>query len=107
MPETKPPAKEMPPEKKSLAAALASGTLSGTDFRATLSGLYPVTQIPPQPNEPERRAFHAAAPDAVARYWSTSIDGGLTEGEAERRLARLGPNKLTEKPGPTLRSEER
>ena len=38
----------------------------------------------------------------MARYWSTSIDAGLSSGEAERRLARLGPNKLAEGEGPKL-----
>jgi magnesium-transporting ATPase (P-type) len=87
------------PAARSLASALAAG---GTDHRASLSGLHVFTHLPPQPNEPERRAFHAADADGVARYWSPSVEAGLAAGEAERRLARLGPNKLDEQAGATL-----
>src|SRR5687767_7074275 len=90
------------PEKKSLTASLAASAVRSTDHFASLSGLHVITQIPPVPNEPERRAFHAAPPEDVARYWSTSLDAGLTTAEAERRLTRLGPNKLTESPPPPL-----
>jgi Ca2+-transporting ATPase len=90
------------PDKKTLTASLAAAAVRSTDHRASLSGLHVITQIPAQPNEPERRAFHAASPEDVERYWSTSIEAGLTSGEAERRLVRLGPNKLAEAESPAL-----
>jgi P-type Ca2+ transporter type 2C len=68
----------------------------------TLSGLHAATRIPAQPNDPERRAFHAADAASVERYWASSIDLGLMDDEAEKRLARLGPNKLAEPSPPSL-----
>jgi len=83
-------------------AAQAAGRRSSTDSLQSLSGVHVVTRIPAQPDDPERRAFHAADPDAVSRYWSTSLDGGLSASEAARRLQRLGPNKLAESTPPSL-----
>ena len=42
--------------------------------------------------------------NAVTRSFAcaTSLEAGLSQTEADRRLTRLGPNKLDEKPGPTL-----
>ena len=71
----------------------------------TLSQVMPAYmggKVPPMPGNPQRRAFHAAPPPVVAAYWSTTIDAGLTAAEAEKRLTRLGPNKLEEEPPPTL-----
>src|SRR5688572_70718 len=58
--------------------------------------------IPAIPNSPNRRAWHSANGRDVARYWVTSLDAGLDGTEADKRLERLGPNKLTEKPPPSL-----
>ena len=73
---------------------------------ATLSGLHVLVQIPAQPGaphgRPERRAFHAADADTVCKYWSTAPAVGLRQAEAERRLSRLGPNKLPVAEGPSL-----
>jgi P-type Ca2+ transporter type 2C len=72
---------------------------------ATLSQIMPAYAagaVPPLPGNPRRRAFHAAPPAVVATYWASSLDAGLTRQEAEKRLTRLGPNKLAEEPPPTL-----
>ncbi len=82
--------------------ALSTGAADAADFRASLSGLHTVTKIPAVPSQPDRRAFHGADADSVARYWSTSVESGLGTTEAARRLARLGPNKLAEAAGPPL-----
>ncbi len=58
--------------------------------------------VPPIPSDPERKAFHAASPEAAAVYWQSSTEAGLTVAEAEKRLERLGPNKLAEKEPPSL-----
>jgi Ca2+-transporting ATPase len=64
--------------------------------------LHPGTGVPTQPMNPERRAFHAATVEAVAKYWPSSLQQGLTTAEAEKRLARLGKNKLAEKAPPSI-----
>src|SRR5262245_35796991 len=112
MPEPKSPppgrttSQERPPISPSaLARAASSSSLPGSAATAdpvTLSGLHVVVRIPPQPGaagRPERRAFHAADIDTVCRYWSTTAETGLSQTEAERRLSRLGPNKLPEAEG--------
>jgi len=58
--------------------------------------------VPTLPEAPSRRAFHAASPEAIAAYWSTSLDFGLTPEEASRRLSTFGPNVLEEPPAPGL-----
>src|SRR5262249_49537156 len=83
-------------------AAQAAGRRSSTDSLQSLSGVHVVTRIPAQPDDPERRAFHAADPAAVSRYCSTSLDGGLSARDAARGRPRLGPNKLAESPPPSL-----
>ena len=60
--------------------------------------------IPAIPNSPNRRAWHATTGEGAAQYWVTNLDTGLDALEAEKRLLRLGPNKLSEKPGPTFLS---
>ena len=42
---------------------------------------------------------HAASADEAARALSTDLSSGLTSAEAERRLARYGPNALPEAQG--------
>src|SRR5262249_41789292 len=37
--------------------------------------------VPPMPGHPDRKAFHAAAPDAAAAYWQSSPEAGLTQAE--------------------------
>jgi P-type Ca2+ transporter type 2C len=95
-----------PAKEASLVTSLAHGAApartSGTDAVASLSGIHTVTKIPSIPSQPDRRAFHGAPGADVARYWSTSIEAGLSTAEAERRLARLGPNRLPEAEGPSL-----
>jgi Ca2+-transporting ATPase len=60
--------------------------------------------VPGQPSNPARRAFHAVPPEQVAKYWWSDINKGLDPDEAQKRLSRLGPNKLAEKPPPSLLS---
>ncbi|HMK08389.1 MAG TPA: cation-translocating P-type ATPase [Anaerolineales bacterium] len=48
------------------------------------------------------RAWHATELNAVAAALGTSPDSGLTQAEAERRLAEHGPNELKEAPRPTF-----
>lgn len=43
-----------------------------------------------------------ASPEVVAAELGTSLDNGLSDDEAERRLARDGPNELEEAPPPTF-----
>ena len=66
------------------------------------SGSAALRGIPSLPSHPNRRAFHSTSPEAVAQYWVTSLVEGLPSIEAQNRLQRLGENKLTEKPGPSL-----
>src|SRR5204862_55157 len=58
--------------------------------------------LPAQPANPTRRAFHAAQPDAIARYWRSSLDEGLSADEVASRLRKLGPNRLAEAEPPSL-----
>jgi P-type Ca2+ transporter type 2C len=58
--------------------------------------------VPPQPANPKRRAFHAASPSDCAKYWWSSVDKGLDQAEADKRLVELGPNQLAEKKPPSL-----
>jgi Ca2+-transporting ATPase len=90
------------PTEKPLSPAALAALVGPTDYRASISGLHQMVRIPASPDQPERRSFHAADGDTVCRYWSTSVDAGLKSDEAERRLARLGPNKLPEAQAPTL-----
>jgi Ca2+-transporting ATPase len=46
--------------------------------------------------------WHALGTDEVVRRLGTSEQAGLTSAEAGQRLARHGPNQLTEKPRPTI-----
>jgi Ca2+-transporting ATPase len=48
----------------------------------------------------DRHAWHAAEIDAVAEALGTSPENGLSQVEAERRLAEHGPNELREAPRP-------
>ena len=48
----------------------------------------------------EQRTYHAMAIDAVAGELQSDPERGLTADEAGKRLARDGPNELTEKPRP-------
>ena len=82
--------------------AAQAATRRSTDSLQSLSGVHVITRIPAQPDDPDRRAFHAADADAVARYWSTSLEHGLSVEEALRRFARLGPNKLDEGKPPSI-----
>jgi Ca2+-transporting ATPase len=71
----------------------------------TLSAIIPASvagMVPPEPGNPQRRAFYAVAPAAAAAYWGSSLADGLSRDEAEKRLSRLGPNKLAEEPPPSL-----
>src|SRR5262245_57248419 len=51
--------------------------------------------IPARADGAPRLAWHAAPPEEAAAYWEAGIDG-LTDDEARVRLARVGPNRLTE-----------
>jgi P-type Ca2+ transporter type 2C len=94
---TQPGAPASPAKLAAQAAARPS-----TDSLQSLSGVHVITRIPAQPDDPDRRAFHAADSAAVARYWSTSLEQGLSVDEALRRFARLGPNKLDEGQPPSI-----
>ncbi len=58
--------------------------------------------VPGQPASPHRRAFHSVPPAQVAKYWWSDLGQGLTADEAQKRLLRLGPNKLAEKAPPSI-----
>jgi len=47
-------------------------------------------------------AAHTASVEEVARALSTEVATGLSEAEAQRRLARYGPNALPEPPGRSI-----
>jgi hypothetical protein len=71
----------------------------------TLSAIVPASvagMVPPEQGNPQRHAFYAVAPAAAAAYWGSSLADGLSGDEAEKRLARLGPNKLAEPRPPSL-----
>ena len=46
--------------------------------------------------------WYSCSPDALAKGLQTSIDGGLSEYEAQQRLEREGPNELPEAQPPSL-----
>jgi Ca2+-transporting ATPase len=46
----------------------------------------------------DRAQWHALAPEALAGELGASLEAGLSEAEAARRLAALGPNELPEAP---------
>src|SRR5688572_24121992 len=71
---------------------------------ATIDPSKPQAVIPPIPNKENRRAWHAVNGAKVAEYWVSNLDMGLDLDEADKRLARLGPNKLAEKEQPSLLS---
>ncbi len=48
------------------------------------------------------RDSHALAAEEVVRQLGVAVDSGLTEAEAERRLAQFGPNALLARPRATL-----
>jgi Ca2+-transporting ATPase len=53
----------------------------------------------PGPSEgAPRLAWHHASREAVAEYWETDLERGLSVEVAAERLAKLGPNKLPEQP---------
>src|SRR3972149_4099777 len=81
-----------------------SMSISARAVEALREGVSVQVSIPAQPNQPERRAFHAVPPASVAKYWLSSLGAALEPAEADKRLARLGPNKLTEKAPPSLLS---
>jgi Ca2+-transporting ATPase len=56
--------------------------------------------FPPQ-EELAPRSWHASERDQVLIDLGTSPEAGLSEAEAERRLAERGPNELTEARGPS------
>jgi len=58
--------------------------------------------IPAQPANPRRRAFHSVSAAHAARYWWSDVDKGITTEEANKRLAKLGPNRLAEKAPPSI-----
>jgi Ca2+-transporting ATPase len=90
------PQRQQPRVSRSMPAEVYQ-SLSGVSIQSL--GL-----VPPIPAEPERRAFHAADPQAAARYWGSSLETGLDPEEAQRRLEKCGQNKLDEKPPPSLLS---
>ena len=53
------------------------------------------------PPPPRTIAWHALAPEAVARELAADAQVGLTEQEAARRLGLHGPNELPEVPPPS------
>ena len=46
--------------------------------------------------------WYSCSPDALAKGLQTSVDGGLSEYEAQQRLEREGPNELPEAQPPSL-----
>jgi Ca2+-transporting ATPase len=50
--------------------------------------------------EEEQNATHAEPIDAVVREFQTDPDKGLSQEDARQRLAKFGPNELTERPRP-------
>jgi hypothetical protein len=63
---------------------------AGSEARPSRSGAV----IPSMPDNPLRRAFHAAVASAVPRYWWSDAERGLDDGEARKRQERLGSNSL-------------
>jgi Ca2+-transporting ATPase len=47
------------------------------------------------------QSWHALAPETLARELEAALESGLTDQEANRRLARYGPNELPEVPPPS------
>jgi len=58
----------------------------------------PDTAVPP-PDDATNLAWHAESADAAARHLAVDSATGLNDDEAASRLARHGPNLLTETPG--------
>lgn len=54
-----------------------------------------------RPLSPVAEEWHARPAAAVAETWGASIDAGLAQAEAERRLEEYGPNLLAEAKGPS------
>jgi Ca2+-transporting ATPase len=63
-----------------------------------------VSKNRPATKRPDARLWHTLTPEQVCRELITDCRSGLSETEARARLARLGPNRLTEtKPTPAWR----
>ena len=61
----------------------------------------PAESSPPpsgRSGEPPRLAWHHVPAAAVAEYWRSDLEAGLTDEAARARLARVGPNRLPEEP---------
>jgi Ca2+-transporting ATPase len=61
-----------------------------------------VNQATPTVPPEAAKAWFAVEPDAVAAAMGTDISRGLTAGEAQSRLSRIGPNAIAQEPPPSL-----